>query len=97
MATQHYHWVCSYDIRHPKRLKKIHDVLSMIGIAINYSVFYLVLSHTQYVQLCKDIQKIIKPKDDVRLYRSAPLKTATVIGQVLPTGIHLINEQGHLF
>jgi len=91
------HWVCSYDIRQPKRLKKIHDVLSMVGIAINYSVFYLILSHAQYLKLCKDIQKIIKPEDDVRLYRCASLKTATVIGQVLPAGIHLINEQGHLF
>lgn len=96
MSSKQQHWICSYDVRHPKRLKKIHDVLCMLGIAINYSLFYLRLSHSQYLQLCKDIQKIIRPEDDVRLYRCASLHTASMIGEFTSLGIQLISHQGVL-
>ena len=43
MSANESHWICSYDICHPKRLNKVHRVLCALGIAINYSVFYLAL------------------------------------------------------
>lgn len=96
MPEKQHHWICSYDVRHPKRLKKLHELLCMLGIAINYSVFYLVLNEQQFKQLCQKIPKIIHHEDDVRLYRCASLQTAKVIGCLSPTGIHLINDQGVL-
>lgn len=87
-------WICSYDIRHPKRLYKIHNLLCRIGIAINYSVFYLLLSYTQIKALANKIAKIIYPQDDVRFYPSAALHEAHVLGNASPTGIFLLNAQG---
>ncbi|MDQ9021827.1 CRISPR-associated endonuclease Cas2 [Acinetobacter sichuanensis] len=97
MSTKLHHWICSYDIRHPKRLKKIHQVLSMLGIAINYSVFYLCLNEQQYLKLCQNLQRLIHIDDDIRLYRCASLQTATIVGTVTPMGIYLMNAQGQLF
>lgn len=70
------HWICCYDIRSAKRLVKMHKLLSMLGIAMNYSVFYLTLSMKQFFKLCQSITRLIKPEDDVRLYRCAGLDTA---------------------
>lgn len=94
--NQSHCWICSYDIRDAKRLKKLHDLLAMSGIAINYSVFYLILHDQQYRAICERIQKIIRSEDDVRLYRCASLQTATTIGFVSPIGIDLIGAQGFL-
>lgn len=96
MAVAQSHWICSYDICHPKRLVKIHQLLCMLGIAINYSVFYLYLTQQQFQQLIRQLKKIMHPDDDIRLYRCAPLHSASVVGVLNPSGIHLINAQGVL-
>lgn len=94
MEITKYHWVCSYDIRHPKRLAQVHQLLCMLGIAINYSVFYLFLSRSQFQDLCRKLNKIIRIEDDVRLYKSTSLQSAYYIGSVCPAGISLLNAQG---
>jgi len=94
MAAAQFHWICSYDICHPKRLAKIHRLLSMLGIAVNYSVFYLYLTPQQFQQLVQQLKKIIHPDDDMRLYRCASLHSAKAVGRLSPIGIHLIHAQG---
>lgn len=94
MPVAKFHWICSYDISNPRRLMKIHKLLCMLGIAINYSVFYLYLSTQQYKQLVLQLGKLIRPEDDFRLYRCTALHRAEVIGELSPTGIHLINSKG---
>ena len=69
-------WICSYDICHAKRLYKIHKLLSNIGIALNYSVFYLQLTTQQFKTLCQCIERLVHHEDDVRLYRCMPLHKA---------------------
>jgi len=96
MIVDQYHWICSYDICHPKRLNKIHKLLCMLGIAINYSVFYLDLTQKQFQQLVTQLKKIIHPDDDIRLYRCASLHSAKVIGVLSPVGIHLMSAEGLL-
>jgi len=91
-----YHWICCYDIRDPKRLAKVHQALSMLGIALNYSVFYLYLNLVQFEQLCLRLKKILKTEDDLRLYLSSHLVTAQHIGEMSPCGISLIHAQGVL-
>ena len=95
MLSQKMHWICSYDICHPKRLIKVHRILCNHGIAINYSVFYLALSLKEFKQLTQQIEKIILPKDDVRFYQSMPLHRAVVLGRISPSGIQLLGPQGH--
>lgn len=92
-----YAWLCSYDICHPKRLRKFHHYIAMYGLALNYSVFFLYVSLEQYQRICQAIIKLIHPSDDVRLYRCAMLSQATVIGEICPAGINLISAQGILF
>jgi CRISPR-associated endonuclease Cas2 len=96
MSTPHMHWICSYDICHPKRLKKVHQALSNQGIAINYSVFYLSLSLTDFKQLTKKIERLISTEDDVRFYKSMPLHRAVILGVLSPSGIQLLGSQGQL-
>lgn len=91
-----YHWVCSYDIRHPKRLRQVHQLLCMLGIAINYSVFYLYLTAQQFKQLCQKLNKLIAFDDDVRLYKCTSLQSIWLIGELAPEGIALINAKGVL-
>jgi CRISPR-associated endonuclease Cas2 len=94
MSKECAHWVCTYDICDPKRLIKIHRLLCMLGIAINYSVFYLYLSPQQFEQLSLKLKQLVHIEDDVRLYRAASLQSATIIGVLNPNGILLINPQG---
>lgn len=89
-------WICCYDIRDKKRLAKVHQTLNRLGIAINYSVFYLKITYVQFKALCKALQAIIRNEDDLRLYACTSLFTAKYIGEVCPEGIYLINAKGVL-
>ncbi|WP_096911469.1 MULTISPECIES: CRISPR-associated endonuclease Cas2 [Acinetobacter] len=91
-----YHWICCYDIRDPKRLAKVHQILSMLGIALNYSVFYLYLNLVQFEKLCLRLKKIIKAEDDLRLYYSSALVTAKYVGEKVLDGVSLIHARGSL-
>ena len=95
MNKEYAHWVCTYDICDPKRLIKIHRLLCMLGVSINYSVFYLYLSPRQFEQLSLKLKELVHREDDVRLYRAASLQSATIIGELSPNGISLLNSQGH--
>lgn len=97
MDMTKYHWVCSYDICHPKRLRQVHQLLSMLGIALNYSVFYLSLTAAQFKQLCQKLNKLIPASDDVRLYKCTSLSSIRLIGELTPEGIALINAKGVVF
>ncbi len=90
------HWICCYDIRDAKRLAKVHQALSMLGIALNYSVFYLYMTLPQFEQLCRTLKKLIKAEDDVRLYVSSALQTAQFVGETMLEGVNLINAKGVL-
>ena len=94
MSAKRMHWICSYDICHPKRLRKVHQTLSNQGISINYSVFYLALSITEFKQLTRKIDRMITVEDDVRFYKSMPLHRAVVLGRISPSGIQLLGPQG---
>ncbi|WP_072054928.1 CRISPR-associated endonuclease Cas2 [Aliivibrio fischeri] len=63
-------YIISYDIRHPKRLQRVHKVLLGYGIPLQYSVFYLKNSRKLDVDEVWErlAQLINKKEDDVRLY-----------------------------
>jgi len=80
--------VC-YDIRDPKRLRRIHKVLKGYGEAWQFSVFFCVLKDIDRVRLQTDLEEQINQKEDqvMILYLGANEKVArqaaTVIGQPL--------------
>ncbi len=62
-------YLLSYDIANPKRLVRIHRVVSESGLSLQYSVFYFFCSARE-IQGLKEMlcQKIDSRRDDIRIY-----------------------------
>ncbi|HNZ49072.1 MAG TPA: CRISPR-associated endonuclease Cas2 [Candidatus Hydrogenedentes bacterium] len=81
--------VC-YDIRDPKRLRRIHRILRGYGEAWQYSVFFCVLKDIDRVRLQADIEEEINHKEDQTVIldlgpnEKEARKNTTVIGTALP-------------
>lgn len=92
MQTKRYAWVCCYDICDKKRLAKVHKLVSMKGISLNYSVFYLYITLEEFEQLVNQLQDVITLKDDVRLYRCEYLGEMERLGEWNAEGIELLGK-----
>ncbi len=55
--------VC-YDIRHPKRLRRVHQVMKGYGEPWQYSVFFCRLKDIDRVRLQADLQEEMNLKED---------------------------------
>lgn len=81
--------VC-YDIRNPKRLRRVHKVLKGYGEAWQFSVFFCVLKDIDRVRLQSDLEEQMNLKDDQAMIldlgpnEEEARKAATVVGQPLP-------------
>jgi len=81
--------VC-YDIRNPKRLRRVHKVLKGYGEAWQFSVFFCVLKDIDRVRLQTDLEEQMNLKEDQTMIvdlgsnEGEARKAATVIGQALP-------------
>lgn len=81
--------VC-YDIRDPKRLRRVHKVLKGYGEAWQFSVFLCVLKDIDRVRLQTDLEEQMNQKEDQAMIldlgpnEKEAREAATVIGQPLP-------------
>jgi len=81
--------VC-YDIRDPKRLRRVHKVLKGYGEAWQFSVFFCVLKDIDRVRLQTDLEEQMNQKEDQAMIldlgpnEEEARESATVIGQPLP-------------
>jgi len=81
--------VC-YDIRDPKRLRRVHKVLKGYGEAWQFSIFFCVLKEIDRVRLQSDLEEQMNLKEDQAMLldlgpnEDGARKAATVIGQPLP-------------
>jgi len=81
--------VC-YDIRDPKRLRRVHKVLKGYGEAWQLSVFFCVLKDIDRVRLQTDLEEQMNQKEDQAMIldlgpnEKEAREAATVIGQPLP-------------
>lgn len=81
--------VC-YDIRDPKRLRRVHRVLRGYGEAWQFSVFFCVLKDIDHVRLQTDLEEQMNQKEDQTMIldlgpnEKEAREAATVIGQPLP-------------
>lgn len=81
--------VC-YDIRDPKRLRRVHKVLKGYGEAWQFSVFFCVLKDIDRVRLQTDLEEEMNLKEDQALIldlgpsEKEAREATTVIGQSLP-------------
>ncbi len=67
MTPQKGTYLFTYDIKDPRRLRKVHDRLKKPGLAIQYSVF-LIDGHRQMQDTFNQIADIVEDEDDVRVY-----------------------------
>ena len=81
--------VC-YDIRDPKRLRRVHKVLKGYGEAWQFSVFFCVLKDIDRVRLQTDLEEHMDQKQDQAMIldlgpnEKEAREAATVIGRPLP-------------
>ncbi|MBI4444690.1 MAG: CRISPR-associated endonuclease Cas2 [Acidobacteria bacterium] len=60
----------AYDIRHPKRLRRVAKVCEDYGIRVEYSVFECDLSEEVFARLWCDLASEIEPDEDtILVYR----------------------------
>ncbi len=76
MARTGWYMVC-YDICHPKRLGRLYRVMKKNGISAQKSVFFVQRSEPDMKIFLKELDKIIKDKeDDIRAY---PIETPSKV------------------
>lgn len=81
--------VC-YDVRSPKRLRRIHRKLKGYGEPWQYSVFFCTLRNIDRVRLQADIEDVLNLKEDQALIidlgpdEERARESASVVGQPLP-------------
>lgn len=81
--------VC-YDIRDPKRLRRVHKVMKGYGEAWQYSIFFCMLKDIDRVRLQSDLEEQMNLKEDQAMIldlgadEKKAREAATVLGQSLP-------------
>ncbi|RMD60195.1 MAG: CRISPR-associated endonuclease Cas2 [Planctomycetota bacterium] len=81
--------VC-YDIRDPKRLRRVHRLMKAYGEPWQYSVFYCTLKAIDRVRLETALREMMNLKEDQALIvdlggnEDAARESATVLGPALP-------------
>lgn len=90
--TQHVpkSWIVAYDIREPRRLRRVHRYLKKVGASAQYSVFALEAKDLAMDRIISDIDAIIAVVDDVRAYHVPERCEVWTLGaQSLPEGVYL--------
>lgn len=81
--------VC-YDIRQPRRLRRIHKTMKGFGESWQYSVFFCVLKDIDRVRMQSDLEREMNCKEDQVMIidlgsnEQAARESAVTIGQSLP-------------
>ena len=57
-------WLVCYDIRDPKRLRKVYRTMREYGDHLQYSVFRCELSSRQRASMVADLELVIAPSED---------------------------------
>jgi len=90
-------WIVCYDMKDPKRLRRIFKFLKSQGIPIQYSVFLVHASSGVLAQLEVRLCKLInRNEDDVRIYAIPKCSNTIIMGHALiPDGI-LLGDGTHV-
>lgn len=83
-----------YDIRDPKRLQRVHNCVKKVGLALQYSVFYLEMNNADVTQLLNRLSKIIDgSRDDIRVYAISRFEDIALLGaSLLADGIQVFTD-----
>ncbi len=88
-------WLVGYDIRQPRRLRRVHRFMRKQGLAAQYSAFTVEADDVQVQAMLLGLQVIIDPRqDDVRAYHLSERCPVWRLGnQGWPDGIYLAPAQ----
>ena len=84
-------WLVAYDIREPRRLRRVHRHLRKLGMAAQYSAFTVEADDSEIVDHLAAIESLIdKRVDDVRAYHLPARCPVWRLGrQEWPEGLYL--------
>ena len=71
MSAKHWHLI-SYDVRHPKRLRKVAQKLESYGNRVQYSVFRCRLDRQTLEKLHWELNQILEDEDDLLVIPLCP-------------------------
>ena len=85
-------WMVAYDIRCPRRLRRVHAFLKARSVWVQYSVFVVTANAQQLGEIRAALEDLIDTKvDDVRIYRVPQSPCLATLGhQGLPEGMSLL-------
>jgi len=86
-------WLIAYDIRSPRRLRRVHRLLSDEGVWIQYSIFVTQATPQRLGIIRARIAGLIDDRaDDVRIYRIPRVPIVHTLGaQGLPDGALMLS------
>ena len=80
-----------YDIAHPRRLQKVHKLLSENAIPLQNSTFHFTGTAGQFEHCWAQLARLIhKHEDDLRAYPLPPQSLKYSIGDKTPEGIYCL-------
>ncbi len=85
-------YLICYDIKDPKRLSKVYNLLRGIAIHIQYSVFCYSFEYNELIELKNKLKSLINEKeDDIRIYPLPSKPKVLVFGQgrKIPEGLEV--------
>jgi CRISPR-associated protein Cas2 len=87
-------WIVTYDIREPRRLRRVHKFLKTQGMAVQYSVFWVRANDLEMNSIVGGLKELIDERcDDVRAYKLPPRSDHVMLGSSLhPNGIWLSDD-----
>lgn len=75
------HFIVTYDIACPKRLRKVAKFMEQVGIRLQYSVFYVQGGQDDIAHVIDTLSVLTGKDDDVRIYRAPPLEQIEWLGR----------------
>lgn len=81
MALTGVNWLVCYDIRHPRRLQKVHRCCRRWGMPLQRSVFACALKGRDLDAMIEELRSLMdEGEDDIRIYPIEDLANAIIQG-----------------
>lgn len=92
MALTGVNWLVCYDIRHPRRLQKIHRCCRRWGMPLQRSVFACALKGRDLDVMIEELKSLMdESEDDIRIYPIEDLVNAIIQGTTrLPLMVEML-------
>ena len=92
-------WLVCYDVADPRRLQRVHRVISRRAIPFQYSVFYASAARKDIENMLREVEAQIDPRrDDIRAYPLLTTARPFIYGRSrLPDQVMLLGSAGMLF